>query len=120
MAKAVGLDFHVLKPYGDNQRYDVLVESGARMSRVQVKSTSTVVRGGQYHVNSGRRSTSGPVPYLPSEIDFLAVHVVPEDSWYIIPVAEIYPRVSFLIYPKGHAKPGLYGAYREAWHLLAD
>src|SRR5438477_12810869 len=38
--KAASLGFIVAKPYGDNERYDFVVDSGQRLWRVQVKSTS--------------------------------------------------------------------------------
>lgn len=118
MVRAARRNLRVLKPYGDNQRYDCLVESNRRCSRVQIKSTNNIVGRGLFHVNCGRRASRGPVPYLPSEIDFLAIHVIPEDSWYIIPIEKVFPRISLLIYPRRHRKPGLYGIFREAWHLL--
>jgi len=46
------------------------------------------------------------------------VHVVPEDTWYIIPIADLHGRASLLLYPRAHPKPGLYGACREAWYRL--
>ncbi len=39
MARAVRLGFKVSKPWGDSSPYDVGVESGSRILRVQVKST---------------------------------------------------------------------------------
>jgi hypothetical protein len=97
--------------------YDFIVDNGAHLVRVQVKSTSTVSNG-LYHVNAGRRSTSGPVPYQPSQVDYLAIYVFPEDTWYILPVPILVGRNSLLLYPHRNPKPGRYGPYREAWHLL--
>jgi hypothetical protein len=54
---------------------------------------------------------------LPSQIDFVAAYVVPEDSWFIIPAAEIRGKTLFLP-PKKRAARSRYGKYREAWHLL--
>jgi hypothetical protein len=39
MARAAGMGMSVSKPHGDSRRYDVLVETGRRIVRVQVKST---------------------------------------------------------------------------------
>ena len=44
---------------------------------------------GLYRINSHRRTNHGTVPYQPSEVDFLIAHVIPEDAWFIIPIAEI-------------------------------
>ena len=38
--KAASLGFGVAKPYGDNERYDFILDSGERFWRVQVRSTS--------------------------------------------------------------------------------
>lgn len=117
LVRAIQRGLHLSKPYGDNDRYDWIVVNDRDILRVQIKSTSTVVNG-LYHANSGRRTTARVIPYDPNEVDILAVHVVPEDTWYIIPIADLHGRVSLLLYPQAHPKPGLYGAYREAWHLL--
>ena len=58
MVRAARRNLRVFKPYGDNQRYDCLVESDRRRSRVQIKSTSNVVSRGLFHVNCGRRASS--------------------------------------------------------------
>jgi hypothetical protein len=117
LVRALERGLHLSKPYGDNDRYDWIVVNDRDILRVQVKSTSNVAHG-LYKVNSGRRTNARVVPYSPTEVDILAVHVVPEDTWYIIPVADLHGRVTLLFYPRSHPKPGLYGAYREAWHLL--
>ena len=39
MARAKGLGMGVLKPFGESGRYDVAVENGGPILRVQVKST---------------------------------------------------------------------------------
>jgi hypothetical protein len=54
--------------------------------RVQVKC-STQLLNGLYRVNAHRRINGRAVPYLPSEIDFFAAYIIPEDTWYIIPLA---------------------------------
>ena len=109
--------FKVSKPHGDSDRYDFILDTGTRLWRVQVKSTSNFHEG-LYHVNSGRRLNQRAVPYKENQIDFLVVYVVPEETWYIIPVADLEHRVSLLLYPKNNPKPGLYGKFREAWHLF--
>jgi hypothetical protein len=85
--------------------------------RVQVKC-STQLSTGLYRVNAHRRSNGRAVPYLPGEIDFFAVYIIPEDTWYIIPLAATRGKTSLLFRRRRDPKPGLYDAYREAWHLL--
>ena len=85
--------------------------------RVQVKC-STQLNDGLYHLNAHRRTGGRAVPYLPGEIDFLAAYIIPEDTWYIIPLEAFLGSTSLLFRRCADPKPGLYDAYREAWHLL--
>jgi len=85
--------------------------------RVQVKC-STQIENGMYHLNAHRRTGGRAVPYLPGEIDFLAAYIIPEDTWYLIPLQAFLGSTSLLFRRRADRKPGLYDAYREAWHLL--
>src|SRR5258708_502107 len=74
----------VLKPYGESGRYDVAVENGGPIFRVQVKSTIYCRRGNEYSLNvhgPGRKQ------YKKGSVDFFAVWVIPIGEWYIIPYA---------------------------------
>ena len=59
--KATSLGLTVSKPWGDSERYDLIVGSGSRLSRVQVKSTAYQHDGRcRYSINAQcvpRRST---------------------------------------------------------------
>ena len=64
MAKAAGMGMLVSKPLGDSCRYDVLVEAGGRILRVQVKSTIYRRRGNEYSRNvmgPGRKVIQGRI-----------------------------------------------------------
>jgi hypothetical protein len=65
--------------------------------------------------NQNDRQLSG---YLPGEIHFFAAYIVPEDTWYIIPLPATGGCTSLLVRRRNDRRPGLYDAYREAWHLL--
>jgi hypothetical protein len=69
-------------------------------------------------VNSCRHVNGRAVSYTPAEIDFFAAYIIPEDTWYILPIHIVAGRTSILLRRKKDRKPGLYDAYREAWHLL--
>src|SRR5882762_12038626 len=118
--KATSLGFHVSKPYGDSERYDFILDAGPRLWRIQIKSTTTLMCG-LYRINSHRRTNHGVVPYHPAEIDFLIAHVIPEDTWFLLPIALIQHRTSVLFPPRRHPRQrALFAAYREAWHLLRE
>ncbi len=70
--KATGLGLSVAKPWGDSERYDLIVDSGRRLWRVQVKSTRYV--GERRFSITARGCTAA---YTEDEIDFLAAYIVP-------------------------------------------
>jgi hypothetical protein len=53
-------------------------------------------------------------------IDFVAVYIVPEDTWYLLPVREVLERPMVLFRPKGYPHTDPYAYYCEAWHLLRE
>ena len=118
MAVAARFGLKVSKPHGE-ARYDVITESSRGLCRVQVKSTMFARRGCYECLCFWSRASGKRVAkqYLPSQIDFVAAYVVPEDSWFIIPASEIKSKTLFLP-PKKRAGRGRYGKYLEAWHLL--
>ncbi len=137
--------FGISRPYGDSERYDIILDSThlksvipteaerkrakwrnlllaatharPRLIRVQVKATTHLLFG-LYRVNVHRRINGRAVPYTLSEIDFIAAYVIPEDSWFIIPLAHILGQTSLLLRPKKSRRPCPYANYREAWPLL--
>ena len=119
MGRAMGMGLIVTQPYGDNARYDFAVDNGKRFKRVQVKSCGALAKGrGSYNVNVGRHTARGAVPYLKSEIHAVAVLIVPEGRWYILPWAALRGRVGLKIPSANAAKGGEFRKYAEAWGLL--
>lgn len=115
MARAAGLGMYVSKPYGDSRRYDVLVEAGGRIVRVQVKSTIYRRRGNEYSLN-----VTGPQrkKYKAGTVDFFAVYLIPDEEWYIIPYEALGKHLT-LHFISGGGGRHKYERYREAWHLLS-
>ena len=111
MARAAEQGFQVSKPWGETARYDFVVEAAGRFVRVQVKSTMFLDRGGY---SCSVRGCNGP--YVGDVFDFLAVYLIPEDLWYIVPAELVRGQGSIAVYPQ--LKKSKYGAYREAWDLL--
>jgi hypothetical protein len=100
MVKAAKEGLATAKPYGDSRRYDFIVDTGRRLWRVQVKSSSRLCKGA-YHVSSNRHSSGRMMAYRASEIDLVIAYVVPENSWFVIPLKAFAPRKSLRLYPKG-------------------
>lgn len=111
MTRAAEHGLCVTKPWGETARYDFAVEHEGQFVRVQVKSTMFVDRGGY---SCSVRGCSGP--YQGNPFDFLAVYLIPEDLWYIIPAKKVKGQGSVALYPK--LKKSKYERYREAWKLL--
>lgn len=121
--RATKLGLIVSRPYGDNNRYDCVVDNGHRLMRVQVKTTNSLRRGA-YEIHAGRRRAGRPkgspalIPYLKSEIDYMVGYIEPEESFYLIPITALGERTDLLIFPETHTGQGAVWVYREAWHLL--
>jgi len=118
MARAAREGLKVAKPHGD-ARYDVIVESRTGLHRVQVKST-LFKRRECYECLCfwSRVSLTGEAKrYRPAQVDFVAAYIVPENTWFIIPVAEIGTKTLYLP-PNERAARSKYAKYREAWKLL--
>jgi len=122
MAKAAEHGFKFAKLWGDSAPYDMVVDLGGRFVRVQVKSTMCKTWEGDRHVPPGSyavflRHQSSP-RYQRTDFDYLAVYVIPKDVWYIMPSAEVTPKIGIRVCPGNKSNP--YECYREAWHLLHD
>jgi len=111
MAAAAENGLSVMKPWGETAQYDFMVEHKARYVRVQVKSTGFMDRGGYSCSVRGSRGA-----YVGDPFDFVAVYVVPEDIWYIIPEAVLRGQGSVALYPR--LKKSKYGKYLGSWELL--
>ena len=115
--KAMSLGLAVAEPRGRNHRYDFIIEGEAGFRSVQVK-TCARMRHGLYRVCIRHRKDSVAVAYTESEIDFVAVYIIPLKTWYILPVREVVGHTNLNFRPEGDPRGDLYAHYREAWHLL--
>ena len=111
------LGFTVAKPWGNAHRYDFVVEGRQNFWRVQVK-TGTYMMDGFYQVCVRRRSNGVKLAYTESEVDFVVAYIVPEETWYVVPVRELAGRRTLLFRPRRSSRLDRYANYREAWHLL--
>ncbi|MGA9979514.1 MAG: group I intron-associated PD-(D/E)XK endonuclease [Candidatus Sulfotelmatobacter sp.] len=115
--RASGLGFGVAKPWGDSLRYDFILDNGERLWRIQIKCTESL-RAQAYETRATYTTGKGRAVYTARDIDFLVVHVVPLDVWYVVPVAQCTPQPMLRFYPHRQAKKMRLEKYREAWHQL--
>jgi hypothetical protein len=81
--------------------------------------------GSAAHLWSALPGRSGPACFVSGfgfsptldEIDFLVAYIVPEDLWYVVPVAAFASRKGLHFYPHS-GRHALYEQYREVWCLL--
>jgi hypothetical protein len=136
--------FGISKPFGDSERYDVILDPShlpsvipteqpkraksrplpfdsprPRLVRVQVKSSTQLIDG-CYRINAARHVYGRVVPYKLSEIDFIVAYIIPEDSWFILPLPHVLGLTNLAFRPKDSRAAGTYDDYREAWHLLHE
>jgi PD-(D/E)XK endonuclease len=114
LAKATSLGLRVSKPWGET-RYDLIVDNGKKLLRVQVKSAHRAGRYGEYTFHA--RGCSLRV-YNASEIDLLVAYIVPENAWYLFPVEEFLKYKSMKLYPVRWRKASKFEKFREAWGIV--
>ena len=113
--KAASLGYSVSKPWGESDRYDFIVDVAGRCWRVQVKSAhSSSVNGYAFHAcgNVYRKR------YSPLDIDFIVGYVVPDDVWYVIPIAVFRTITTVKVFPSSRRRMSRYEKYRDAWHYF--
>ena len=105
----------VSKPWGDSSRYDFVADNGRDLFRVQVRSTGQMNQH-KYMVKTGYGS---PRKYFRREdFHFMAVLVIPQQTWYIIPVSEIVDRKNLYLPANLETAHSRLDPFRGAWGLL--
>lgn len=114
MRKAASLGFAIAKPWGESDRYDVVVRFEKTFWRIQVKS----VRNKRPRRNHYCLKIVGHhgLPYSAQEIDFLVGYIFAEDIWYVLPAAAVEGRKALYFAPG--SKRSQLEQYREAWKLM--
>src|SRR4051812_36070332 len=97
MRKAASLGFAVAKPWGDSDRYDVVVRFDKTFWRVQIKSVlgKSPLRS-YYRV---RTMDSRKHTYSANDIDFLVAYIFAVDIWYVIPAHMVENKKSLCLTP---------------------
>lgn len=125
MCRALEYGIIVSKPFGNSAPYDFIVQPRTQRSqvacgklwRIQVKSSffdSPCIRAHGYRVTTAHHNGQ---KYRSSEVDFFAIWVVAQDTWYIIPRRKL-GAAQISLFPHVQISGGKYERFREAWHLL--
>lgn len=107
------LGYIVSKPFGDNAKYDLIIDTGNSIERIQVKSTrrketSSGMDCYNCLVCSGSKLKE---KYSEKDIDYVAIYVIPEETWYKIPIKEIKGK-TIKLYPHRKSQKNTYERYR--------
>ncbi len=115
LAKAAGFGFRVSKPWGESSRYDLIVDNGRKLLRVQVKSAHRADEYGGYTFHAHGNTAC---VYRASEIDLLVAYVVPAEAWYLFPVEEFRKYRSMKLFPVSTRRRSKFEKFREAWWMV--
>lgn len=77
----------VLFPYGENCRYDIVIERGGKFFRLQVKYVTP--KNSVLSVNCRSSNNWSVLHYTAEDLDYLAVYDALSRDIYFIPVSEI-------------------------------
>lgn len=78
----------ILRPVGDNQRYDLIIDESGAFKRVQCKTGR--LRGGAiiFHPYSSYRHRGRGAKHYRGDIEFFGVYCPETDKSYLVPVAD--------------------------------
>jgi PD-(D/E)XK endonuclease len=89
-----------------------IVDCAGLIWRVQVKSAhSSSINGYAFHACGNVRSRR----YTAKDIDFIIGYVVPDNVWYIIPIAEFADKTTVKVFPSSRRRMSRFEIYRDAW-----
>jgi len=88
VARLMRFGLSIAVPFGDSDRYDLLVDEGNRLHRVQCKTGSWVNGSVRFNLYTSTVRTDGRVDesYTADEIDAYAVYSADTDDVYWVPV----------------------------------
>lgn len=92
-AELIEEGYTVLQPFGENTRYDLVIDDGNSLKKIQCKSAWKFDEDGKsikFKTRSVRTNASGTTndPYTKDEIDIFAVYYSGRDEVYMVPVEE--------------------------------
>jgi hypothetical protein len=114
--------FMVSQPIDPKSRYDLIVDNGERLFRVQVKSSryrKTKTSGFKVKLSTSVKSMGKKVMqvlYKENEVDMFVVYLPNLDMWYVIPHEKVDGRVEISLNPESGKQ--VYDVYQDAWHLF--
>lgn len=97
LSQLVARGYHVLLPFGVNQRYDLVLDSDGRFLKVQCKTgrlRNGAIRFRSVSVQSNTRVTR--VRGYEGEVDLFAVYCPENAQVYLVPADDVSPNINYL------------------------
>lgn len=111
-ARCVRMGYIVCEPRNSNTVYDLILDSGTRLYKVQIKCTSKITTDSRYRINLQKGRTT-KTTYSSDDVDLFAIYVMQDDDWYLIPFSAVEGRHN--LRPRRNGK---WEMYREKFSLL--
>lgn len=118
MYQCIERGYTVSLPYGDNAKYDLIVDIAGKLKRVQVKAIHAKTKNGDCY-RLKQRGQHLRDAYTENDIDILAIYIKDSNSWYILKSGEIVTN-ALQLYPHRTNPKGFYEFGHERWELLEE
>jgi len=117
--EAISRKLFTADPTYPQSRYDLILDNGNDMYRVQIKSTNMQKeKGGVTAFEVALLGGNKTKKYTKNEVDFFGVYLDKFDVWYIIPFDAVADIKYLSLFP--FSKNSKYEIYRNAWRLLSS
>lgn len=113
--EAVDRGLIVSIPCGE-QIYDCIVDSGERLFKVQIKSTSKERFDKKDKFRVLLTSGNAKRPYTSKEIDVFAIYIIPLKIWYFVPQSDVDGRMNLALHPMSKVCP--MSQYLSGWEIF--
>lgn len=82
--------YTILRPIGDNKRYDIVIENNNIFQRIQIKTGFFINGCVKFNTSSNRSNTkkNTSTPYTNNDIELFAVYCYETNKVYILPIDE--------------------------------
>lgn len=111
-------------PNGDRVPYDLIVDTGTKLVKIQVKCLTTTTRYGNYAVGVRRirlNNRSQKIKwYKEGDYDFMVVYILPEDTFFVLPYQFTSSYSGTITLGLDNKKELPSSKYKEAWYLLNE
>lgn len=115
--EALKQGFGVSVPIDDNLPYDVLIDNGKKILKIQIKTSQG--SGGIYNVNTTKSKNRS---YNSSDFDFACVYIEKLNIFYIMPIEEFVEHKGNIRIVEGSYKGRNSKLFerQNAWHILME